>query len=89
MGTYGLGLMSIKPKTLQQINITQNNLMRYTLGIPYKTHIKNLMKTMGIIDSETTYLMDKCTVIKLLHRTEISKKILIKNIEQKNENWWK
>jgi len=43
---------------------------------------------MGIIDSETTYLMDKCTVIKLLHRTEISKKILIKNIEQKNENWW-
>jgi hypothetical protein len=32
--------------------------------------------------------MEKCTVIKLLHRTDISKKVLIKNIEQKNTNWW-
>jgi hypothetical protein len=88
MGTYGMGLLKLKPKTLQQINISQNNLMRYSLGIPYKTHIKNLMKAIGIIDSETTYLMEKCTVIKLLHRTDISKNVLIRNIEQKNTNWW-
>jgi hypothetical protein len=62
--------------------------MRYSLGIPYKSHIKNLMKALGIIDCETTYLMEKCTTIKLLHRTPLSKKTLIKNIEEKNENWW-
>ena len=32
--------------------------------------------------------MEKCTTIKLLHRTEISKTVLIKNIEEKNTNWW-
>ncbi len=46
MGTYGMGLLKLKPKMLQHINISQNNLMRYTLRIPYKTHIKNLMKAL-------------------------------------------
>ena len=46
------------------------------------------MKAMGIIDVETTYLMEKCTMIKLLHRIQLSKDTLIKNIEDKNENWW-
>jgi hypothetical protein len=32
--------------------------------------------------------MEKCTVIKLLHRTELSKNVLIRNIKQKNNNWW-
>ena len=32
--------------------------------------------------------MEKCTTIKLLNHTEISKKVLIKNIEEKNTNWW-
>jgi hypothetical protein len=81
MGTYGMGVMNFKGKTLQQLNITQNNLIRYALGIPYKSHIKNLMKAMGIIDNETTYLMEKCTMIKLLLRIQLSKDTLIKNIE--------
>ena len=88
MGTYGIGVLNLKGKTLQKLNITQNNLTRYALGIPYKSHIKKLMKAMGIIDVETTYLMEKCTMIKLLHRIQLSKDTLIKNIEDKNENWW-
>jgi hypothetical protein len=39
MGTYALDLMSINKQTIQKLNIMQNNLIRYTLGIPYKTHI--------------------------------------------------
>ena len=62
--------------------------MRYTLGIPYRTHIRNLMKELEIIDSETSFLMDKCTMIKLMHGTDISKRILIENIESRNERWW-
>ena len=70
IGSYAMGVMSINQKSLQQVNIIQHNLMRYSLGIPYKTHIKNIMKAMGIIDGETMYLMEKCTMVKLLHRTE-------------------
>ena len=62
--------------------------MRYTLGIPYRTQIRNLMKALGIIDCETTILMDKCSIIKLLHRTELTKKILIENVENRNSDWW-
>ena len=62
VGTYGIGLMKLKNNMIQQMNIIQNNLMRYTLGIPYRTHIRNLMKALGIIDCETTILMDKCTL---------------------------
>ena len=46
------------------------------------------MKALGIIDSETAVLMDKCTLIKLLHRTELKKKILVENIENRNREWW-
>jgi hypothetical protein len=66
MGTYGMGVMNLKGKTIQQLNISQNNLIRYSLGIPYKSHIKNLMKAMGIFDFETTYLMEKCTMMVLV-----------------------
>ena len=88
VGIYGIGLMKLKNNTLQKINIIQNDLMRYTLGIPHRTHIRNLMKALGIIDSETAVLMDKCTLIKLLHRTELKKKILVENIENRNREWW-
>ena len=88
IGSYAMGVMSINQKSLQQVNIIQNNLMRYSLGIPYKTHIKNIMKAMGIIDGETMYLIEKCTMVKLLHRTELSKNLLVQNIAEKNESWW-
>jgi hypothetical protein len=58
--TYGIGLMILKNNTLQQMNIIQNNLMRYTLGIPYRTHIRNLMKALGIIDSDSESLKQQC-----------------------------
>jgi hypothetical protein len=88
MGTYAFGLMTINKQTIQKLNIMQNNLIRYTLGIPYKTHIKLLLKCLNIIDVETVYLINKCTSIKLLHRDVSTKSILTKNINENNENWW-
>ncbi len=41
------------------------------------------MKAMDTIDCETTYLMEKCATIKIIHRTALNK-----NIEEKNGNWW-
>ena len=39
------------------------------------------MKALEIIDREKTILMEKCTLIKLLHWTDLTKKILVENIE--------
>ena len=33
-------------------------------------------------------IMEKCTMINLLHWTDICKRILIENIESRNERWW-
>jgi hypothetical protein len=32
--------------------------------------------------------MEKCVLIKLLHRTELRKKILVENFENQNREWW-
>jgi hypothetical protein len=80
--------MKWKDNTLHQMNIIQNNLMRYSLGILYRMHIRLVMKVLKIIDAETTFLMEKCTMVKLLHRITISKQILTTNIERRNEDWW-
>jgi hypothetical protein len=40
------------------------------------------------VDVETLIDLNKCTVIKLLHRDKLRKDILIDNINMKNEVWW-
>ena len=57
VGTYGIGLMKLKSNTIQQMNIIQNNLMRYTLGIPYRTHMRNLMKSLMIDKNLNIYFI--------------------------------
>jgi hypothetical protein len=32
--------------------------------------------------------MEKFITIKLLHRTKLTKKILIENVEKRNSDWW-
>jgi hypothetical protein len=88
VGSYGIGLINVKKKTINQVNIVQNNLIRYMLDIPYKSHISNLLRVLKIVDVETLIDINKCTIIKLLHRDKLSKDILIDNINAKNEDWW-
>ena len=40
------------------------------------------------MDVETLIDLNKCTLIKLLHRGKQTKEILLKNITEKNEDWW-
>jgi len=80
--------MSLKKQTINKINLMQNNLIIYALDIPYKTHIKILLKRLNIIDINTFYLINKCTTIKLLHRDITTKIILTKNVNERIENWW-
>ncbi len=88
VGNYGLGILNLKKKTINQANIIQNNLIRYMKDIPYKSHITNLNKVLKIIDVETLIDLNKCTILKLLHRHDVTKEILESNINAENENWW-
>ena len=67
VGTYGIGLLNVKKKTINHVNIMQNNLIRHMMDIPFKSHISNLLRVTKIIDIETLIDLNKCTVVKLLH----------------------
>jgi len=58
------------------------------IDIPFKSHISKLLRVLKIVDVETLIDLNKCTVIKLLHRDKLRKDILIDNINMKNEVWW-
>ncbi len=49
----------------------------YALNIPYKTHITLIMKSLKILDATTLYYSQICILIKLLHRHEFTKKLLM------------
>ena len=75
--TYGMGIFNLNKKTIKSINVAQNNLFRYALNIPYKTHITLIMKSLKILDATTLYYSQICILIKLLHRHEFTKKLLM------------
>jgi adenine-specific DNA methylase len=75
--TYGMGIFNLKKKTIKSINVSQNNLFRYALNIPYKTHITLIMKALKILDATTLYYSQICVLKKLLHRHEFTKKLLM------------
>ena len=82
--TYGMGIFQLKKATLKRINTSQNYLFRYALGIPYKSHISKVMKTLKIVDAETLYYAQICTLVKLLHRHDYTKSLLVKCLEINN-----
>ena len=82
--TYGMGLYALKRETLNLLNVSQNNLVRYMLGIPYRSHISDINKVLNIVSIEYLYYCQICIVIKLLHRHKYTKEILL-TIEGDNE----
>jgi hypothetical protein len=57
------------------------------MAFPNKSHITNLNQELKIIDVETLIDLNKCTLIKLLHRHVTTNEILESNINSENENW--
>jgi hypothetical protein len=74
--TYALGLTLLSKKTITILNTRQNNLIRYSLGLNWKSHINIVSSAMEIGSIEEIYNFNLCLIAKLLHRHEISKKIL-------------
>jgi hypothetical protein len=57
------------------------------MAILNKSHITNLNQELKIIDVETLIDLNKCTLIKSLHRHVPTNEILESNINAENENW--
>ena len=75
--TCRTGIFNLTKKTIKSINVSQNNLFRYALNIPYKSHITLIMKSLKILDATTLYYCQICILIKLLHRHDYTKKLLM------------
>ena len=71
-----MGIFNLYKKTIKSTNVSQNNLFRYALNIPNKTHITFIMKSLKTLDATTLYNSQICILIKLLHRHEFIKKII-------------
>jgi hypothetical protein len=65
-----MGNFSLNKKTIKSINVAQNNLFRYALNIPYKSHISLIMKSFKVLDATALYYSQICLLIKLLHLHE-------------------
>ena len=83
--TYGMGIFKLNKKTLKTINTSQNNLFRYALGLPYKCHISRVLKVLKILDAETMYLTQVCILIKLLHRHDFTKNLLLQCLNENSQ----
>ena len=79
--TYVMGIFNLNKKTIKSINVSQNNLFRYALNIPYKTQISLIMKSLKIFDATTLYYSQICILIKLVHRHEFTKKLLLERLD--------
>ena len=76
-----MSIFNLNKKAIQSINVSKNNLFRYALNIPYKTHITLIMKSLKILDATTLYYSQICILIKLLHRPEFTKKLLMECLD--------
>lgn len=83
--TYGLGVMEMTKTTINSLNTRQNTLIRYMLGLPSHIHISNIARSLGILNWENLYLVQKCIMIKLLHRNDSTKKLLINCLNEQND----
>ena len=72
-----MGIFNLDKKTIKRINVSQNNRFRYALNSPYKSFIVQIMKTLKILDATTLYYSQIFILIKLLHRHDFSKSLLM------------
>jgi hypothetical protein len=61
---YGLKIFSVNKKTMTQMNISQNNLIRYMTGLPKNSHISNTRKILKILSIKELFKYMKLIFVK-------------------------
>ena len=77
---YALSISSLNEKVVKQLDVKQNNLIRYTLGLTWKSHIADVLKAMDIMQIYQLHQTQQLITTRLLHRHPITKHILIDSV---------
>jgi hypothetical protein len=72
---YGLEIMTLNKKTLQTLNISQNNIIRYFTGLSRNSHITTLTKILKLFNIRDLYYYMKLVFIKNLKNNTICSRI--------------
>jgi hypothetical protein len=68
--------LRVSTKTIKTINLIQNYIIRFSLGLQKHTHISFIRKCLKIYDAYTLLLVNSCIQLAILHRHEITKHFL-------------
>jgi hypothetical protein len=90
LSSFGIKPPGIKPTCKSFLfNTYCKPLRTYGMGVmKLKSYTLRIIENIEIIDCETSFIMEKCTTVKFLHRHELCKKIMMRNINEKNSTWW-
>ena len=72
---YGFEIMSINKSTLKNMNIAQNDLIRYMTGLSRNSHISNTLKILKLFNIFELYTYMKLIFVKNLKSSIICKSI--------------
>ena len=72
---YGLEIISINKKTLNKMNVSQNNIIRYITGLSKYSHISNTRKILRILSVSNLYDYMKLIFVKNLKNNKICERI--------------
>jgi hypothetical protein len=65
---YGLEFMNINDSTLNNLNLLQNSLIKYMLGVKKYSHVSDVYRVLGILKMEDLYIFCKLSFLKNLKK---------------------
>jgi hypothetical protein len=83
---YGLEIISLNKKTLNSMNISQNNIIRYMTGLSKHSHISNTRKILKILSIDELFIYMKLVFIKNLKNNIICERIFNHLLVMKYKN---
>ena len=83
---YGLEIMTLNKKILSNLNIRQNNIIRYMTGLSKNSHISNTRMILKILSINELYIYMKLIFVKNLKNNSICQRIFnnLLNVKHKD-----
>ena len=70
--TYALETTTLRKKTRDYLNVSQNNLIRQVIGLPRLCHISNILRCIKIFNIEDLYISSKLSFLNSIKNNEMS-----------------
>ena len=83
--TYSMEIMSVNVKTINCLNVMQNNLLRYLLQMSNHNHLSSIQQVLNIFNFKHLFYKYKLGFRKQLESSQITKEILSHLLIQKNK----